>query len=86
MGAKDNLHKLVAEFLLKVPSIKKPQFRGEFAAREVYPSHDEENWRGKPGVYYFRVGDEIRYVGQSTGEHPGGGWGTGSTKSSIRSG
>jgi hypothetical protein len=61
------LHALVKEFLSKVPSIKQPEFH-EFDIREVYPKHDGDPWRVKPGIYYFSVGDDVKYVGKGTSE------------------
>jgi hypothetical protein len=68
---KNRLHELVREFLSKVPSIKEPQFH-EFDIKQVYPDHNGDPWRGKPGIYYFSLGNEIKYVGKGTAR-----WGVG---------
>ncbi|MGB9484486.1 MAG: hypothetical protein WCD04_00020 [Terriglobia bacterium] len=65
------LHELVKEFLSKVPSITQPQFH-EFDIKQVYPDHNDDPWRIKPGVYYFSLDDDIKYVGKGSSE-----WGLG---------
>lgn len=61
---KDHLKKLVEEFLAAAPSIR-PVKSHEYAIEEVYPAHHGDEWRDAPGVYYFAVGDEVKYVGMS---------------------
>ena len=68
---KKRVHELVKEFLSKVPSIKQPQFH-EFDIKQVHPGHKDDPWRVKPGVYYFSLGDDIKYVGKGISK-----WGMG---------
>lgn len=68
MATKGRLQELVREFLAEVPSIKQPRYH-EFNIREIYPAHDTDDWRIKPGVYYFSSGVEVQYVGSGVSRY-----------------
>ena len=70
MPSTDQLHELVKEFVGKVPSLKTPKFSEYHANRIVTERPLSSDWL--TGVYYFSVGNEIKYVGQGTSR-----WGVG---------
>ena len=62
MASKSDLQEKVREFLSRVPSIREPRYH-EFDVREVSPAHTHDEWRIRPGIYYFSLRDTVQYVG-----------------------